>query len=221
VDGVTALSASHYVWSLRQQPVSVSAASDYTVWPQVSGVASLSVVAVPTATSPISISGLTGFSRYAAAVCSASPDRGASTGLLSAPATTVGITESTAQGTWTVTQSGGKYTIAVAVSVPSGPTFPWTGTATTQIYRLTSPAQAFTSGTSLGTVSSAYPTWSTVGLADSQKAVATPTAYYYVAVTTLTPAGFGGTSTTVKSCVLAPPANKVLVGTQPLVFSQW
>ena len=221
VDGATPLPASHYLLSLLRQPIDTALAADYTKWSPVAGLTALSTVNVPPSTAPLGLSGLTGFTRYAAAIMSSSPDRGAASGSLSAPATTLGITESTAQGTWAVSNSGGKYTVTTLVNVPVGPTFPWSGTATTRIYRLTSATQAPTSGTLLATLSSAYPTWSTAAATDTQSKVTQPAVYYYAAVTTITPLGFGSASTTVKSCVLAPPADRTTTGTRQLVIAQW
>lgn len=221
VDGVTALPASHYVATFYRQPVALASAGDYTVWSPVTGATGLSIVNVPTAAAPLAISGLAGFSRYAGAVVSSSPDRGASSGLVSAAATIVGVTESTAQGTWGVTVSGTKYTVTSIVNVPTGPSFPWSGTATTRFYRLTSAGQSATSGTLVGTVSSTYPTWSTAAVTDVQTVTGAPGSWYYVAVTTLTPVGYGSASTTVKSGVLAPPADRSTTGTRQLVFAQW
>ena len=221
VDGVTAVAASHYVATLYRQPVSLASAADYTAWSAVTGATGLSIVAVPTTVAPLTISGLAGFSRYAGAVASSSPDRGAASGLLSARATTVGITESTAQGTWGVAVVGSNYTVTSIVNVPTGPTFPWMGTATTRVYRLTSAAQTPTSGTLIGTVSSAYPTWSAAAVTDVRTVAGAPGLWYYVAVTTLTPTGYAGASTTVKSGVLAPPADRSSAGTRQLVFAQW
>jgi Tfp pilus assembly protein PilV len=222
-DGVTPLAASHYVVSVYHQPTGTTLASDYTKWTPVTGLTSLSVVTVPSSGSPLNMPGLATFSRYCAAVSSSSPDRGAASGLLSAPATAVGITESTAAGTWNASFANKKYTVNVSFSVPSGPTFPWTGTATTRYYRLTSASQVITSGTLIQTVTSTYPTWSTTAATDTQTTGnnGTPTAYYYAAVTTLTPTGFGSGPTTVSSCVLGPPSPLNGVGTRALVVARW
>jgi type II secretory pathway pseudopilin PulG len=222
IDGSTPLPASHYIFNGYRQPTSTGSASDYTEWSAVSGISPLSVTTAPSTSSPLSIPGLAGFSRYVFAVSASSPDRGSSSGLLSAPATTVGVTEDTPSGTWTVTQSGKNYTVSVSVNVPTGPTFPWTGTATTRFYRLTSATQAVSSGTLIGTVSSAYPTWSTAAATDTQTTKnSSPVAWYYAAITTLTPTGYGSSSITVESCVLAPPNTSNTTVSGSLVFSLW
>jgi hypothetical protein len=222
VDGVTPLAASHYVVSVFLQPSSTTFASDYTKWTAVTSLTGLSVVAAPSSGSPMALPGLAGFSRYCVAVKSSSADRGASPGLQSAAATTVGITRSTAAGTWTVTSSSGKYTVSVKINIPSGPTFPWTGTASTQVYRLTSRDQVITTGVKVGSpISSSSPTWNTATVTDSPwtSKSGTPTSLWYAAVTTLTPNGYLGASTTVQSCVVASPANTTLTG--GLVFAKW
>jgi type II secretory pathway pseudopilin PulG len=221
VDGTTALPASHYLASAYRQPTSATLAANYTAWAPVTGVTGLSVTVPPTSASPLAVSGLSGFSRYCVAVSASSPDRGAASGLVSAATTVVGVTKGTAAGTWTVTRSGGTYTVNVSLGVPSGPTFPWVGTATTKFYRLTSPSQSISSGTLLGTVSSTYPTWSTGVVTDSRATNSQPAAYWYAAVTTLTPSGYGSASTTVGSSVLGPPPDMTTTGTRDLVFTQW
>jgi Tfp pilus assembly protein PilV len=223
VDGSTALPASHYVLTGYRQPADAALAADYTRWSGLTGLTSLTVMTAPTSAAPLGVSGLTQFSRYCFAVSSSSPDRGAASGLLSAAATTVGSTKCTAAGTWAVSFSNKKYTVNVTVNLPSGPTFPWTGTATTKIYRLTSATQAISSGTLLKTVSSTYPNWATTAGTDAQTTASNgqPTPYYYAAITTLTPTGFGSASASVNSCVLGPPADMTTTGTRQLVIAQW
>ena len=225
VDGTTPLIASHYTVSLYRQPASTALASDYTQWSPVTGLTGLSVLTAPTSVSPLALTGLAGFSRYSAAVWSSSPDRGAAPGLVSAPVTVVGVTHSTASGTWKAAFASKKYTITVSVTVPTGPTFPWTSTCSTKIYRLTSPTQAISTGKLLTVTngSSTSPTWKVATASDSQvtKSNALPVEYYYGAITTIVPTGYGSVSTLVSSCVLGPPAVMTTIGTQPLVFAQW
>lgn len=223
VDGTTPLAASHYMVSAFMQPSSASIAGEYTQWTPVPGLTGLSVPVVPSPDSPLTLPGLVGFSRYGLTVRASSPDRGAVSGLLSAPATVVGVTKSTASGTWQVSYANKKYAIDISVSVPSGPSFPWTGDATTRIYRLTSPTQAISTGLLLKTTSATSPTWVANTATDNQVTATngTPVPYYYGAITTLTPAGYAGVSTLVSSCVLGPPVGMTSVGTQQLVIAQW
>jgi hypothetical protein len=222
VNGTTPLLASHYLLSAWQQPSSTTAASNYALWTSLTSLTQ-EVVTAPTSGAPLTLSGLAGFNRFAFAVQASSPDRGSSSGLLSSPVVLTGITHPTLSGLWTATLSGKKYTVVVALSIPVGPGFPWTGTATTKFYRLTTSTQLVTSGTLLGTVSSSYPTWSNVTGSDTQTTGnnGTPTAYWYGAVTTLTPQGYGASATTVQSSVIGPPANMTASGAQGMVFTRW
>lgn len=220
VDGLTALPASHYLLWAYKQPTNSALASNYTQWTQVTGLNPLSRTGAPTSGAPLGISGLAPFSRYAMAVSSSSPDRGTSSGMVSNPTVMVGATRFRPSGTWAVAKPG-KYNVTVTLSVPSGPSYPWSGTATTRFYRLTSAGQAPASGTLIGTVSSAYPTWSAASVTDSQSNVSTPTRYWYAAVTTLTPTGYGSASITVNSAVYAAPTDITTVGTRALEFAQW
>lgn len=221
-DGSTALSADHYVTAVWQQPSSASLAADFTQWTTVPSLA-MEVVTVPTISAPLTFSGLAGFNRFAVAVKASSPDRGTATGLLSSAQVMTGITHPTLTGTWTAALASKKYTVNVTLNVPSGPGFPWSGTASTKFYRLTSAAQAVTSGTLLATVSSSNSSWSGVTATDTQTTGnnGSPTAYWYGAVTTLTPQGYGAASTPVQSSVIGPPANMTGSGTQGMVFSRW
>lgn len=223
VDGSTPMPASHYLVSLYRQPSDPALASDYTDWTPVTPVTALSVVAAPSAVAPLSLSGLAGFSRYCADVRASSPDRSTASGLHSAPVTTVGVTEYASVGTWSATYSVKRYTVTVSVNVPTGPTFPWSGTATTRVYRLTSPAQSIASGALMGSVSSASPIWNAATVTDTQVTSpgGSPVPYYYGAVTTLTPAGYGSASVAVPSCVLGPPADLTTAGTRQMVISRW
>jgi hypothetical protein len=220
VDGSTPLAASHYATAVWQQRSSSS--TDYTQWTSLAAL-SLSVVQAPTSSSPLTLSGLAGFDRFAVAVKASSPDRGAGSGLLSSAAVLTGITRPTLTGTWTATKSGNKYTVAVTLGVPTGPAFPWSGTASTKFYRLTSATQAVTSGTLLATVSSSNPSWTGVAATDTQTTGSnkTPTAYWYGAVTTLTPQGYGASQAAVQSSVIGPPADMIGSGTQGMVFARW
>jgi hypothetical protein len=220
IDAVTALGASHYVAAVYRQPSGASS-GDYTAWSPVTGLTGLSIVTPPSQASPLALSGLSGFSRYCVAVAASSPDRGTASGLQSASAVTVGVTESIAAGTWAVSPSGKNYAVTVTVNAPVGPTFPWTGTATTRIYRMTSQTQTIGSGTLIGTISSASPNWSAATATDTQSTKGTPTAYFYAAITSLTPAGYGSAPVTVDSCVLGPPADTTTTGTRNLVIAQW
>jgi len=221
IDGVSVLPASHYVLRAYRQPADTSVAGDYTHWTAVSGLNPIIRTDVPASAAPLGLAGLTAFSRYAVEVRSSSPDRGSGSGNLSNPAVTAGITRYNSAGTWAVAKSGNKFNVTVTLNVPSGPTFPWTGTATTRFYRLTSATQAPASGTLVGTVNSNSPTWSTASAVDAQTNLNSVTRYWYVAVTTITPNGYGAVSTTVSSSILNAPADITTVGTRAMVFAQW
>jgi prepilin-type N-terminal cleavage/methylation domain-containing protein len=222
VNGSTALAADHYAAAIWQQPSSTTYASDYTKWTPLLTL-SQTVMTAPTSSAPLTFGGLTGFSRFAVSVRASSPDRGASAGLLSAATVVTGITHPTLVGTWTATRSSSRYTVNVTLSVPIGPTFPWSSSASTRFYRLTSATQSVTTGTLLRTVSSSNPSWTGITATDAQTTATngTPKAYWYGAVTTLTPQGYGASSTSVQSCVIGPPADMVASGAQGMVFGRW
>lgn len=221
IDGMTPLSASHYVVNVYKQPSDASVAGDYARWAPLSGFDPLSREQAPPQASPLGFAPLTAFSRYAVAVRASSPDRGAASGVLSNASVVTGITRYQPAGTWTVAQAGGKYDVTASLRAPSGPTFPWAGTATTTFYRITAPGQAPSSGTAIGSISSAYPNWSGAAVTDVQSRVNAPARYWYVAVTTLSPAGFGGASTTVRSAVIGPGSDFAVPGSRAMVFAQW
>ena len=222
VDGSTPMYADHYVTGVWQQPLSATLAADYTQWTAVPSL-SLSVTSLPTSAAPLKLAGLTGFNRFAVSVKASSPDRGAGAGLVSAATVMTGITRPALGGTWTATQSGNKYTVAVALSASAAPGFPWTGTATTRFYRLAAATDPVTSGTLLKTVSSSNPSWVNVTATDTQTTQSnrTPTAFWYTAVTTITPQGYSAISNVVQSSVIGPPANMIGSGTQGMVFARW
>jgi hypothetical protein len=221
IDGITPLPASHYVLYAYKQPADPAVAGDYTRWTAFAGLSPASIANPPVQASPFAISPVTAFSRLAVAVRSSSPDRGAVSGLLSNETVVTGITQYAAAGTWTVALSGGKCDVTAALRVPTGPTFPWSGTATTTFYRLTSPTQPVSSGTVVGSVSSAYPSWSSATVTNVQSRVTSPVRYWYVAQTTMTPAGYGGTPVTVRSSVIGPGTDFATVGSRAMVFAQW
>lgn len=221
VDGITPMPARYYLVRLFAQPSGSGAAGSYTGWASVPGWSPylFTTPVVPTSAAPLVISGLQTFTRYAFSVTASSPDAATPpSGRQSAAAGVIGITKSNAQGTWGISATGNgsntKYSASVAVSLQA-PTFPWTGTARTTLYRLTSPAQSITSGTSVGSI-----VWSSVGqpaqtLTDAPIASqGSPLAnFYYAAVTSITPYGDGGgAQVAVSSCVLSPPVTNTSTG---------
>jgi hypothetical protein len=220
-DWTTPAEADHYAVDLRQQPLSANP-NDYLLWPVAQSNTKLMSPA-PTSTVPLEISGLYDFSRYALVVGASSPDRSGGAGLESASKIVgTSVTSSMLSGTWTVTREmDGDWQVDVVAGIPSGPRFPWTGTARTSYYMTSSTENTTTpSGTFLGAVDSTYPVWSTTTVTlgvHTEHDHPAPPPFYVAAWTTITPTGYAGTTTVVRSCVIGPPADPTLSGTQAML----
>jgi hypothetical protein len=209
-DWVTPVEADHYITTLGQQPVSANP-NDYTLWP----VLQTDTHADPTTTTALfSATGLQDFARFALVVGASSPDRGAGSGLLSTSSLVgTSISNSVLSGTWAAYKSSDHWLVDVVVGIPSGPRFPWTGTATTNFYKVTYSSLGVPTRELLspgGTITSTSPTWSgttVTGSYESHHETTLPPVFYIVAETVITPTGFGSASTTVRSCTLGPPAD--------------
>lgn len=214
-DWVSPLEADHYFATLRQQPADSASASDYMLWPAVT-----SYDKIASASETLTVNGLNPFSRYALVVGASSPDRGTGPGLVTTTSNVgTGITKSGLEATWSTAHVPGfDWDVTAVVRVPSGPTFPWSGTATTSYYAYW-PATGMT--TLIGTVSSSAPSWSSSYLtvmAHTEHDKTAPQPFELYAETTLTPVGYGGGAPiTIRSCQLGPPADSTLPGPQPMV----